>query len=118
LWTAIITRGFISIFIHSLTATDERYEEERKERKAARRHDRNSDRRDRDEYELENSEDEFKPRAPKMLEAPAPSSTAGASSSDADFVRENRDRRRERDGDRESQYMSGGLGRRDEYSER
>ena len=104
--------------IHSLTSTDERYEEEREERKAARRHNRNSDRRERDEYELENSEDEFKPRAPKMLEAPAPPSTAGVSSSDADFVRDNRDRHRAREGDRESQYMSGGLGRREEYSER
>ncbi len=104
--------------IHSLTTIDERYEEEREERKAARRHNRNTDRRERDEYELENSDDEFKPRAPKMLEAPAPPSTAGASSTETDFVRENRDRHRARDSDRESQYMSGGLGRKDEYSER
>jgi hypothetical protein len=108
----------ISIVKHSLIsysrATDERYEQEREERKAARRHSRNHDRRERDEYELEDSEDEFKPRAPKMLEAP---STAGASSSDhTDFVRDNRERRR--DSERESQYMSGGLGRRDEYAER
>ena len=53
-----------------------------------------------------------------MLEAPA---SAGASSADqADFVREGKERRRDREGDRDrdSQYMSGGLGRRDEYADR
>ena len=48
-----------------------------------------------------------------MLEAP---STAGGAA-EADFIRENRERRRERDGgDRETQYMSGGLGRREDTS--
>lgn len=96
-------------------SSDERYHDERQEKKAARRRERDRDRRERDEYE-EDSENEFKPRAPKMLEAPA---TAGASAGDqADFVRESKDRRREREGDRELQYMSGGNGRRDEWSDR
>lgn len=93
--------------------TDERYEEERAERKAARRRDRNHERKDRDEYLDENSEDEYAERAPKMLEAP--STTAGASS-EAEFVRDNRERKgeREREREREPQYMSGGLGRREQ----
>ena len=37
---------------------------------------------DRDEYEDENSEDEYAPRKPKMLEAPSAPSQAGASSWD------------------------------------
>ena len=119
-WTVDTTQGFVSILKHSLielSHADERYQEEREERKAARRKDRNHDRRERDEYELDDSEDEFKAKAPKMLEAP--STASGTSTSDqADFIRENRDRRRDRDGDREHQYMSGGLGRRDEYSDR
>ena len=115
-----ISRYHFGILKHALTelsqTTDERYEEEREERKAAKRRERNHDRRERDEYELDNSDDEFKPRAPKMLEAP---STAGASSSDqASFIHENRERRRDRDPERETQYMSGGAGRRDEYSDR
>ncbi|KAF2162790.1 hypothetical protein M409DRAFT_68793 [Zasmidium cellare ATCC 36951] len=93
---------------------DQRYEEERSERKTARRPQRNRDRRDRDEYEYSDSEDEFKEKAPKMLEAP---STAGASSN-ADFIRENRDRRHEREREAEPSYMSGGLGRRDESQAR
>lgn len=87
---------------------DQRYEEDRSERKAARR---NRDRHDRDEYEYSDSENEFKQKAPKMLEAP--STTSGASSN-ADFIRENRERRHERERDAEPSYMSGGLGRRDE----
>lgn len=113
--------------------TEERYEEEREQRRAERHHghrthrddrrsERDRDRRDRDEYIDENSEDEFKPRAPKMLEAPgAPASTVtGASAGDtADFVRE-RDGRSRRDRDEGSSvYASGGLGRREDgYQER
>ena len=115
--------GFLSnIFTkHSLTqrssAADERaYEEERAEKKAARRRERNRDREERGEF-VDDSEDEFKPKPPRMLEAPsstagAPYSTAGASS-EADFTRDNRDRRGERDRDRESEYVSGGRGPRD-----
>ncbi|WPB05523.1 uncharacterized protein RHO25_010176, partial [Cercospora beticola] len=88
---------------------DKRYEEERQERKAAaRKSSRNRDRFERDEYEYSDSEDEFKEKAPRMLEAP---STAGAS--EADFIRENQ-RRHERNRDAEPNYMSGGLGVRDE----
>lgn len=98
---------------HSLTRdarhADKRYEEERSERKSApRKSTRNRDRYDRGEYEYSDSEDEFKEKAPKMLEAP---SSAGASS-DADFIRENQ-RRHDRDRD-EMSYMSGGLGSRDD----
>ncbi|GAB7359730.1 hypothetical protein MBLNU230_g6905t1 [Neophaeotheca triangularis] len=49
---------------------DERYEQERSERKSQRRKDRNRDRRDRDEFE-DDSEDEFKEKPVRMLEAPA-----------------------------------------------
>ncbi|KAF2482695.1 hypothetical protein BDY17DRAFT_324962 [Neohortaea acidophila] len=55
---------------------DERYEDERSERRAAAA--RRRERRARDEYEDEDSEDEFKPRAPKLLEAPSSSSAAAA----------------------------------------
>ena len=118
-WNFHATTFVIGLLKYSLTElsnpTDERYQEEREERKAAKRRERNHDRRERDEYEVDNSEDEFKPRAPKMLEAP--SSAAGASTSDqADFIRDNKDRRRERDSERE--YMSGGAGRRDDYGDR
>ncbi|KAK5696144.1 hypothetical protein LTR97_008564 [Elasticomyces elasticus] len=108
-----------SLTQHSYS-TDERYEEERQERKAAKRHERNSARHENDEY-VDDSEDEYAEKKPKMLEAPsAPQSLAGASyaassgvnSGDTDFVRDNRERRRDRD-EREPQYMSGGLGRRD-----
>lgn len=92
---------------HHSYPTDERQEEDRTERKSQRRRDRNRDRHDKDEYS-DDSADEYAERAPKMLEAP---STAGASS-EPDFIRENRDRRREREA--EPQYMSGGLGRRDD----
>ncbi|KAK5123663.1 hypothetical protein LTR85_002299 [Meristemomyces frigidus] len=88
---------------------DQRYEEDRSERKARRR-ERHKDRKDKDEYS-DDSENEFAEKAPRMLEAP---STAGASSSDADFIRENRDRRSHRDAERDVQYMSGGLGRRED----
>ena len=113
-WTVDATKGFMNILKLSLIElsnhTDERAEEERK---AAKRKERSRDRRERDEF-ADDSENEFKPRAPKMLEAP--SSTAGASAGDqADFIRENRERRRDREGDYEQQYMSGGLGRRDDY---
>lgn len=93
------------------TAADKRYdEEERSERKTQRRRERNKDRKDRDEFS-DDSEDEFKEKPVRMLEAP---STGGASS-EADFIRENRDRRRERDERGEAQYnMSGGLGRRED----
>lgn len=108
-WTYHLGRGLRNAFIHSLTSysSDQRYEEERTERKAGRRSQRNRDRRDRDEYEYSDSEDEFMEKAPKMLEAP---STAGASSNNADFIRENRDRRYERERESEPSYMSGGLG--------
>ncbi|KAI5362020.1 hypothetical protein Slin15195_G056690 [Septoria linicola] len=90
---------------------DKRYEEERSERKAvARKSNRNRDRHERDEYEYSDSEDEFKEKAPKMLEAP---STAGPSS-EADFIREHQ-RRHDRNREVEPNYnMSGGLGVRDD----
>ncbi|KAK4892858.1 hypothetical protein LTR27_008772 [Elasticomyces elasticus] len=102
-----------SLTQHSYS-TDERYEEERQERKAAKRRERNSARHENDEY-IDDSEDEWAEKKPKMLEAPAPQSIAGSSgvnSGDTDFVRDNRERRRDRD-EREPQYMSGGLGRRE-----
>lgn len=66
---------------------------------------------DRDEYEDENSEDEYAPRKPKMLEAPSAPSQGGASS-DADFIRHDRERR---DRERESAYAhsSSARGERD-----
>lgn len=108
-----------SIFrhVHPLTThsypTDQRYEEDRSERsekKAQRRRDKHKDRKEKDEYS-DDSENEFAEKAPRMLEAP---SNAGASSADADFIRENRDRRSHREAERDVQYMSGGLGRRDD----
>ncbi|KAM3416523.1 hypothetical protein BST61_g8113 [Cercospora zeina] len=91
------------------SARDKRYEEERQERKAAaRKSARNRERSERDEYEHSDSEDEFKEKTPRMLEAP---STGGAS--EADFIRENQ-RRHERERDAEPNYMSGGLGVRDD----
>lgn len=98
---------------HSLTRdaryADKRYEEERSERKPApRKSTRNRDRYEHGEYEYSESEDEFKEKSPKMLEAP---SSAGASS-DADFIRENQ-RRHDRDRD-EPSYISGALGSRDD----
>lgn len=108
---------------HSLTHTptdsrqaSDRHETERLERKAARKRERNKDRKDRDEFASDDSEDEYVERKPRMLEAPTqPATTAGA---DADFVGSNRERRREREG--EQVYASGsGSGRRDEeYRER
>jgi len=62
---------------------------------------------DRDEYEVENSEDEYAPRKPKMLEAPSAPSQAGASS-DADFIRHDRERRER---ERESAYAPSSTGR-------
>lgn len=114
------TRDLESIFrhVHPLTthsySADERYEEERSERserKAQRRREKHKDRKEKDEYS-DDSENEFAEKTPMMLEAP---STAGAPS-EADFIRENKTRRRDRDGERERepQYMSGGLGRRDD----
>lgn len=93
-------------------SADERYEEERAERRAQRRKDRQRDRRERDEFS-DDSEDEYAERPPKMLEAP---SSMGGTSSEvtADFIRDNRERRSERERDREGQYMSGGLGRRED----
>ncbi|EMC94207.1 hypothetical protein BAUCODRAFT_158802 [Baudoinia panamericana UAMH 10762] len=119
MWIVHGSRDFMNIFKHSLTPysypADERYEEERAERKAAKRKERQKARKEGDEYS-DDSADEWKERAPKMLEAAPSSVGAGAgAASEADFVRENRDRRREREGEREGQYaMSGGLGRRDE----
>lgn len=85
---------------------------ERADRKAQRRRDRQRDRREKDEFS-DASEDEYAERPPKMLEA---SSSMGGASSEAtaDFIRENRERRAERERDREGQYMSGGLGRRED----
>lgn len=110
-WTYHVGQGLRDILIHSLTrhveSADRRYEEDREERKAARKaNGRNRDRRERDEYEYSDSENEFQEKAPKMLEAP---STAGAQST-ADFNQ----RKHERERETEPQYMSGGLGRRDE----
>lgn len=81
-----------------------RAQEDKHERRASRRRDRNHDRKERDEYELENSEDEYAPRKPKMLEAPSAPSTQGGASSEADFIRGDRERREGRDRDRESVY--------------
>lgn len=94
--------------------TDQRYEEERAERKAQRRRERNRDRQERDEYS-DDSEDEYAERPPKMLEGASQAGTA----SEANFVRDGRERRAERDRDREmqEQYMSGGLGRRDDVNQ-
>ncbi|KAK3051573.1 hypothetical protein LTR09_007228 [Extremus antarcticus] len=120
-WTIDPSSRFLDLLRHTLTeltrSTDERYEEERQERKAARRHDRAHDRQNRDEFD-DDSENEFKPRAPRMLEAPssaAGTTTTGVSAGDpADFVRE---RRRDGEGEREREkrYMSGGAGTRSEY---
>ena len=119
-WRAISFKFIICILNHSLTQTfqteEKLHQQKHDERKAARRHSRNTDRHDRDEYELEDSEDEFKPKAPMMLEAP---STAGASSHDqVDYSREHKDRRSHRDGERESQYAGSSAGRSHDYSER
>ena len=132
-WTFQLGQSLRDILIHSLThhsPPDERHEEERAERKAARRRDRKHDRHDHDEYS-DDSENEFAPRAPKLLEdtsTTASSTTAtrssvggggsgsgsvgGAGTSDGgDYVR---DRRRDRDRETDSSYtMSGGLGRRE-----
>lgn len=105
----------LSLCTHTdLICVDKRHEEEsRAERKASRRRERNKDRRDRDEYE-DDSENEFAPKKPMMLEAPSAgtSTLGGAPSSEADFIRDNRDRR-DREREREPQYMSGGRGERD-----
>jgi zinc finger CCCH domain-containing protein 13 len=116
-YTVAATETIVNVLRNSLIElsrpTDERYQEERRERRAM-RHERNKDRRDRDEYD-DDSENEFKPKAPRMLEAPAPPSstiTGGTASSDADFVRNSRERMRD-GGEREREYsMSGGLGHR------
>lgn len=111
-WTFHGARAFHfpNILKHSLTHhsyhADERYDEERAERKAARRKDKHRDRHERDEYS-DDSEDEYAEKQPMMLEAP---SDPGAQ---ADFIKEGRERRRDRDAERETQYMSGGLGRRE-----
>jgi hypothetical protein len=81
--------------------TDKRYDEERTERKNARRTDRNRDRHARDEYEHSESDDEFKEKPPKMLEAP---SAAAAAAAEADFIREFQ-RRQERERDPEPSYL-------------
>ena len=103
---------------------EERYEEVREERRAAanasttgssssRRHERNRDRKERDEY-TDDSEDEYQPRAPRMLEAP--SSVSGKSAETADFNRENWDRRNDRERDRDTVYSTNGTSsRRDEW---
>ena len=113
------TRDLRSIFrhVHPLTRgfVDKRYdEEERVDHKADRRRERNRDRKERDEF-VDDSEDEFKEKPVRMLEAP---SSAGAST-EADFIRDNRERRRDREERIEPQYnMSGGLGRRDDEQSR
>ncbi len=113
-WTADAAQSFINIVRNTLIelskTTDERYEEEKEAKRAERREARHRDRGERDEYE-DDSENEFKPRAPRMLEAPA-STVTGASSSDAGYVHQARDRRDDRERDRETHHMSGGLGHR------
>lgn len=114
-WTYHLGQGLRDILVHSLTQLeDKRHEEDKHERKSSRRPDRNRERRDRGEYEYSDSEDEFKEKQPKMLEAP---STVG-STSNADFIRDSRDRRHERDREAEPAYMSGGNGRKDESQSR
>lgn len=103
--------------------TDERYEEERGERKAAKRR---SERSGRDEYEDDGLEDweRTEPRQRLMLEGPGSSSAgtstlSGSAEGQTDFIRDSRERRRERERDREGDgySMSGGLGRREERRE-
>ncbi|KAM0722633.1 hypothetical protein Q7P37_002074 [Cladosporium fusiforme] len=65
-----------------------RASEDKHERRASRRR----ARKDRDEYEDDNSEDEYAPRKPKMLEAPS-SAAAQGGASEADFIRGDRERR-------------------------
>ena len=123
------------ILTHRPRSTDERYEEDRTERKVGKKHKDKSRRGDKDEFSDDGLEDweRSEPRVPRMLEA-GPGSSAGASSiggvpqsvfggsgagsGDADFIRENQ-RRRDRDGEgRETMpggyNMSGGLGRRED----
>ena len=83
--------------------------DEKQERRASRRRERNRERRDRDEYEDGDSEDEFKPRKPMMLEAPGAPASGGAAS-EADFIRGDRERRER---DRESAYAPSSAGGRD-----
>lgn len=78
-----------------------RASEEKHERRASRRR----ARKDRDEYEDDNSEDEYAPRKPKMLEAPADGAAGGAA--EADFILRERERReREREREREAAYAA------------
>jgi hypothetical protein len=79
--------------------------EDKHERRTSRRRDRTRDRKDRDEYEEVDSEDEYAPRKPKMLEAPSEGG-AGSSSADADFIRGDRERR-----ERESVYAPSSAAR-------
>ena len=81
---------------------DERYYEDRAERRAARRRDRHLDRNDHDEYD-DDSENEFKPRAAKLLGAPTTADASGGTEQLADVARESKDRRH----DREGSYASG-----------
>lgn len=124
MWTFHNSRDlFSSIFNHkpnhplttySYPTESRMYDEDRAERKAAKRRERREDKHKRDEFS-DDSEDEYAAREPKMLEAPSTTAGASAAGSEADFIRE-RERRREREGERERepQYMSGGLGRRGE----
>ncbi|KAK3072136.1 hypothetical protein LTR53_007367 [Teratosphaeriaceae sp. CCFEE 6253] len=134
MWTMHGARDFLQYLINpSLTLpppTDERYEQERQERKVAKRRERQgaAARHDADEYVVDDSSDEWAEKKPKMLEgAPAPPSGVGSSvatglsglgsGEPVDFVRESRERRREREEGRErvdaGYNMSGGLGRRE-----
>ena len=101
--------------------TDEHYELERRERKAAKRRERaGKPRREDGEYSDDSLEDweRSEPRAVKMLEAPAssagaPSSVGGEGGSQADFVGRN-SRRREKERESEVDYVRDGRERRRE----
>ena len=81
--------------------TDARYDDEKRERRERKKRDKERARREADEYS-DDSEDEFKERAPRMLEAGPTTGESDATA--ADFVRDNRDRERERERERERDY--------------
>jgi hypothetical protein len=87
----------------TVLTTDKRYEEERAERKAARRQSRS--RRDRDEFSDEDSENEFKAKVPKALEAPPGMSGGAAQGEEADFRERRREREREREKEEQMSYV-------------
>ncbi|KAK6441799.1 hypothetical protein LTR95_001965 [Oleoguttula sp. CCFEE 5521] len=82
---------------------------ERRDKGERRRKEKDRERREKDEYS-DHSEDEYAPKAPRMLEAPASAGQLGTSTfgSEADFVRENRERRGERERDGERVYAGKG----------